>query len=103
MNYNQLQQTKMPNLQKQQNGFVLIGLLIAIVIIVILFICSDNAFFSRKNDIKENKTIYEEAKKDLNEIEQKNQQSNDLRQKMIEDSKNIEQVYDQKNEIINKK
>ncbi|MCK5084823.1 MAG: hypothetical protein KAQ64_04175 [Candidatus Pacebacteria bacterium] len=88
----------MPNFQKQQNGFVLIGLLIAVVIIAVLFIYSDNNFFSRENDIKENKAIYEETKKDLNEIEQ----MNDSRNKMIEDSENIEQIYDEKDEIKNK-
>ncbi|MCK4592126.1 prepilin-type N-terminal cleavage/methylation domain-containing protein [Candidatus Parcubacteria bacterium] len=86
----------MPNFQKQQDGFALIGLLIAVVIIVVLFIYSDNTFFSRENDIKENKAIYEEAKKDLDEIEQKNQQLNDLRNKMMEDSENIEQVYNER-------
>ncbi|MCK4525091.1 MAG: hypothetical protein KAU07_01500 [Candidatus Andersenbacteria bacterium] len=91
----------MPNFQKQQNGFALIGLLIAVVIIIILFIYSDNTFFSRENDINKNKAIYEEAKKDLNEIEQKNEQLNDLRQKMMEDSEDIEQMYDEKEKIIN--
>ncbi|NOQ68461.1 hypothetical protein GQ568_03400 [Patescibacteria group bacterium] len=88
----------MHNFQKQQDGFALIGLLIAVVIIVILFIYSDNTFFSRENDIKENKAIYEEAKRDLNEIEQ----LNDLRQKTMEDSEDIERIYAEKKEIINK-
>ena len=81
------------NSQKQQAGFALIGLLIAIVIIVVLIIYSDNSFFSRENDIVENKAIYEEAEKDLEEIKQKN----NLKQKMIEDAKNIEQIYDERN------
>ena len=92
----------MPNSQKQQNGFALIGLLIAVVIIVILFIYSDSTFFSRENDIKENRAIYEEVKNDLDGIEQQNQQLNDLRQKTMEDSENIEQIYNEKNEIMNK-
>jgi prepilin-type N-terminal cleavage/methylation domain-containing protein len=69
----------MPNFQKRQNGFALIGLLIAVAIIAILFVYSNNTFFSKEKDIKENKAIYEEAKNDLDEIEQKNQQMNDLR------------------------
>ena len=82
------------SLQKRQSGFTLIGLLIAVVIIVILFICNDNAFFSREKDIVENKAIYEEAEKDLEEIKQKN----NIKQKMMEDAKNIEQLYDERNE-----
>ncbi|MEA2097787.1 MAG: hypothetical protein U9P70_01790 [Patescibacteria group bacterium] len=79
------------NSQKQQAGFALIGLVIAVVIIIILFICSDNTFFSREKDIVENKAIYEEAEKDLEEIKQKN----DGRQKMIKDIEDIEQIYDE--------
>ena len=90
----------MPNFQKQQDGFALVGLLIAIVIIIVLFVYSDNTFFSRENDINKNKAIYEEAKKDLNEIEQKSQQMNDLRQKMMEDSEDIEQMYSENEKII---
>ena len=55
------------NLRKQQAGFTLIGLIIAVAIIIVLFVCNDNAFFSRENDIAKNKAIYEEAEKDLEE------------------------------------
>jgi len=74
----------MPNFQKQQDGFALVGLLIAVVIIIILFIYSDNTFFSREDDAKENKAIYEEAKKDLNEIEQIHGEKDDNIKKEME-------------------
>ena len=93
----------MLNLQKQQNGFALIGMLIAITIIAILFIYSGNTFFSGENNTTQKKAIYEETKKDIDEIEQQNQHLNDLKQKAMEDSENIEQIYNGKNEIINKK
>ncbi|MCK4891159.1 MAG: prepilin-type N-terminal cleavage/methylation domain-containing protein [Candidatus Pacebacteria bacterium] len=93
----------MLNFKKQQHGFALIGMLIAIAIIAILFIYSNNTFFSKENDIKENKAIYEEAKKDLDEIEQKHQQLNDLGKTIINNSEDIKQIYDEKKEIINEK
>ena len=93
----------MLNFKKQQHGFALIGMLIAIAIIAILFIYSNNTFFSKENDIKENKAIYEEAKMDLDEIEQKHQQLNDLGKTIINNSEDIKQIYDEKKEIINEK
>lgn len=100
------------NLRKQQAGFTLIGLIIAVAIIIVLFVCNDNAFFSRENDIAENKAIYEEAEKDLEEIQNQNdlrqkeieenleetQNQSNPRQKMMEKVKNVEQLYDERNE-----
>ena len=94
--------TKMPNFLKQQNGSMLIGMLIAIAIIAILFVHTSSTFFSGGN-ITEKKAIYEEAKKDIVDIEQINQQSNDIRKEMMKDSEDIGQMINEKNEIINKK
>ena len=90
--------TKMSNFSKQQNGSMLIGMLIAIAIIAILFVHTSSTFFSGGNTTGE-KAIYEEAKKDIVDIEQINQQSNDVRKEMMKDSEDI----NEKNEIINKK
>ena len=100
------------NLRKQQAGFTLIGLLIAVVIVGVLLVNSDKTFFSRENDIVENKAIYEEAKKDLEEIQNQNdlkqkeigenleetQNQNNPRQKMMEKVENVERLYDERNE-----
>ena len=83
--------TKMSNFSKQQNGSMLIGMLIAIAIIAILFVHTSSTFFSGGN-ITGGKAIYEEAKKDIVDIEQINQQSNDVRKEMMKDSEDIGQM-----------
>ncbi len=102
----------MHNLQKQQSGFTLIGLLIAIMIVIALLVYSDNTFFSREKDMVENKAIYEKAEKDLEEIQNQNdlrqkeiegnleetQNQSNPRQKMMEKVKDVEQLYDERNE-----
>ena len=91
----------MTNFQKQQDGFVLIGIIIAIAIIIAMFVYNNDTFFSGSNNSNENRAIYEEAKDDLYEIEQKNQRLNDAKQKLINDSNKIEQIYNKKSDIMN--